>query len=146
MTDHTRSRQIHEWWIEFKVAAQFSKKWDEVEDMATLARTKRGFASPTAAHDLTKDGATWSQSPSNTIGSAHYWMQQVGVPRWFKFDELAIGTGESIWDTLATLDIKNEKRAKRYAAMIAQLEAARKAGVVSRVVHNGERKAKRVGK
>lgn len=134
MTEYTRPRQIHEWWIEFKVAAQFSKRWDEVEEMATLARTKRGFESPGVAHDLTKDGAAWKQSPSNTIGSAFYWMQQVDVPRWFKFDELAIGTSESIWNTLATLDEKNEKRRKRYEAMLAQLEKAQKANVVSRTV------------
>ena len=143
MTEHARSRQIHEWFTEYKVAAQFSKKWDEVEEMATLARTKRGFESPGVAHDLTKDGAIWKQSPANTIGSAQYWMQQVDVPRWFKFDELGIGTGESIYDTLATLDIKNEKRLRRYEAMLKQLEGARKAGVVSRTVHNGERKVKR---
>lgn len=139
MTEYTRPRRIREYWIEYKVAAQFSKKWDEVEEMATLARTKRGFASPGHAPDLTKDGeGAWRQSPSNSIGSAFYWMQQVEIPRWFKFDELGIGTAESIWDTLATLDIKNEKRARRYAAMLKQLEDARKANVVSRRVHNGK--------
>lgn len=135
MTDsYVRPRQIHEWWIELKVAAQFSKKWDEVEEMATLARSKRGFVPPDHSPDLAKDGAGWKQTPSNTIGSAQYWMQQVDVPRWFKFDELGIGSGESIYDTLATLDVKNEKRRKRYDAMLKQLETARKASVIGRKV------------
>jgi hypothetical protein len=134
MIEPTRDRRVHEWWVEYKVAAQFSKKWDEVEEMAMLARNKRGLESPGSAPDLTKDGGTWKQSPANSIGSAQYWMQQVDVPRWFKFDELGIGTDESIWNTLATLDVKNEKRLRRYEAMLKQLEAARKAGIVSRKV------------
>jgi hypothetical protein len=129
----TRERPIRDWWVEYKVAAQFSKRWDEIEELATLAHQKRGFQAPGSAPDLTKgiDG-TWRQLETSKISSAPYWMQQVEVPRWFKYDELGIGTAHSIWDTLETLTVDNVKRREKYERMLKQLEKAHQ--VLSRTV------------
>lgn len=123
---HARSRQIHEWWIEFKVAMQYSKSWDDVEEMATLARIRSGFEPPPTTSDAAKgDDGTWRQASHRGISSAPYWMQQVHVPRWFKHDELGIGTSESIHATLATLETKNRRRRAQYEKRLKDLAKAR---------------------
>ena len=119
-------RVIHELWIEYKVASQFSKTWDEVEEWATLEMQRNGAQAPGPAPDTvqSQDGV-WHQLAGDKIGSAQYWMQQVDVPRWFRNDELATGSSESIFATAKTLAVANAGRRQEYDEMIAKLDKAR---------------------
>jgi hypothetical protein len=95
---------VQELWLEYKVAGQFDKTWQRVEDFVTLVMQKTGYQPP-----------SMETEPSPEAGAPWRWMTKVGqVPAWFKRDHLGLGTSVNVFDTAATLESKNAKRRRQY--------------------------------
>jgi hypothetical protein len=117
-------------WLEYRVASQFPRTWDWVEQNIETARRKEGLGAP-----LDDDEPSMPVAASG--GSAAYWMSQVEVPGWFKRDELGLGTATSIMETMRGLaGGDNERRKEAYRKRIEELKkyAAVHRQVVSRKV------------
>lgn len=129
-----RKPSVKDLWLEYRVAQQYSKLWDRAEENVALIRRKELSDSLP-----TQDDIRGLASTSSTGGSPAYWMSQVDPPRWFKRDELGIGTGCDVYQTLATLATSNHVRQRQYTKRLAELAKARK--VLGRRVHNSDRQA-----
>lgn len=110
-----------ELFLEYKVAKQYSEIWGRVEDNIHLVRSLEGKDRLPNQDDL---GAVLVSTPGGA--SPSYWMQQVDVPGWFKYEELGKGGTINIWRTLATLGETNRRREKQRLRDEAALEAGLK--------------------
>ena len=133
-----RREAIKALWLEFRVAASYAPTWDRAVENVELIRRKELRGDLPTQDDLAGLAPAISRG-----GSAAYWMQQVDPMGWFIRDELGIGSGVNVFDTMATLAKDNERRRKSYADRLERLK--RDAKVIGRTVHNGERKRKHVG-
>lgn len=82
------ARAVRNLWTEYKVAAQFSKTWDEVEDAAAERFVRGGWAPPPEA----AEAFTAHRARAN-----FRWMEQVEVPAWFRRQELGNNDGDQVW-------------------------------------------------
>lgn len=131
--DMTRREAVKALWLEFRVAASYVPTWDRAVENVELIRRKELRGDLPTQDDLAGLAPAISRG-----GSAAYWMQQVDPMAWFVRDELGIGSGVNVFNTLSTLTEDNTRRRKSYADRLERLK--RDAKVISRRIHNGERK------
>lgn len=129
----TRREAIKALWLEFRVAASYVPTWDRAVENVELIRRKELRGDLPTQDDLAGLAPAISRG-----GSAVYWMQQVDPMAWFLRDELGLGSGVNVFNTLATLTEDNTRRRKSYVDRLERLK--RDAKVISRRVHNGERR------
>lgn len=105
---------VQDLWLEYRVASQFDKSWQRVEDIVALVMQKTGYTPPSL-----------DSEPSPDVGGPPWrWVSRTGpAPSWFKRDHLGLGTGVNVFDTAATLETSNARRRRQYEAVIAQLKA-----------------------
>lgn len=131
--DMNRREAIKALWLEFRVSASYVPTWDRAVENVELIRRKELRGDLPTQDDLAGLAPAISRG-----GSAVYWMQQVDPMAWFIRDELGLGSGVNVFNTMATLTEDNTRRRKSYADRLERLK--RDAKVLSRTVHNGERK------
>lgn len=86
-------------WLEFRVAAQFRKDWDRVEDALVRDCVRRGQPLPP---EYVQDSEE---------GRVAQWMQEVDPPRWFVAHELGCNDADHVWMTPAEIGADNHRRA-----------------------------------
>lgn len=105
-------------WREYKVAAQFSKPWSDVEDAMYAAHRLANKSPPVEAVDALRAPparGSWRQ------------MERVHIEPWFFHEIGRLGDNPSIWVTQATLTADNARRRKEYEATERALAQAAKA-------------------
>lgn len=95
-------------WLEWKVATQFSKPWDDVEEAMSAAYRLANQAPPPEAGDAPKT--------ANARGSWRQ-MERVEVEPWFYFEIGRPGDVPSVFSTMATLEEDNLKRAIQFYSL-----------------------------
>jgi len=92
-------------WQEFKVAGQFSKSWDDVEEAMTAAYRLAHMSPPAEVADALKTSTprgSWRQ------------MERVHVEPWFYHEIGRPGDNPSIFSTMASLTDENIRRAVEF--------------------------------
>lgn len=95
-------------WQEFKVAGQFSKSWDDVEEAMTAAYRLANISPPAEIADALKTSTprgSWRQ------------MERVEVEPWFYHEIGRPGDTHSIFATMASLEDENIRRAVEHYGM-----------------------------
>lgn len=93
------------YWQEYKVACQFSKTWDAVEDAMSAAYRLANLSPPPEAVDALRESAprgSWRQ------------MERVEIEPWFYHEIGRPGDVPSIFSTMATLTEDNIRRAVEF--------------------------------